>query len=148
YNSISGNTRLGIDLGNDGVTANTPGTHPSGPNLWQNYPVLTSVVAAGSNKTVSGYLDSTPNTTFLIQVFANARPDHSGDGQGQYFLGETQVTSNANGHATFHLTYTPIAGAPFLSATATDDSGYGSTSEFSRTIKDNDDAGRVDIGGF
>jgi hypothetical protein len=148
YNRISGNARPGIDLGNDGVTANTSGTHPSGPNLWQNYPVLTTVVAAGSNKTVSGTLDSTPNMTFLIQVFANATPDHSGYGEGQYLLGETQVTSDANGHATFCLTYTPIAGAPFLSATATDDSGYGSTSEFSRTIKVSDDTGWLDIGGF
>jgi thiol-disulfide isomerase/thioredoxin len=145
YNSISGNAHLGIDLGNDGVTANTPGVHPSGPNLWQNYPVLTSVVAAGSNNIVSGYLDSTPNSTFLIQLFANATPDHSGYGEGQYLLGETQVTTDADGHATFSLTYTPLAGAPFLSATATDDSGYGSTSEFSRTIKESDDAGQVDI---
>jgi hypothetical protein len=143
YNSISGNARLGIDLGNDGVTSNTPGTHPSGPNLWQNYPVLTSVVAAGSNKTVSGYLDSAPNMTFLIQVFANAESDRSGHGEGQYLLGETQVTSDANGHATFRLTYRPIAGAPFLSATATDDSGYGNTSEFSRTINDSDDDTRA-----
>jgi thiol-disulfide isomerase/thioredoxin len=147
YNSISDNTRLGIDLGNDGVTANTPGIHPSGPNLWQNYPVLTSVVAAGNNEMVSGYLDSTPNMTFLIQVFANARPDDSGHGQGQYFLGETQVTSDQSGHATFSLTYTPLAGAPFLSATATDYYGYGNTSEFSRTIKVSDDAGQVDIDG-
>jgi hypothetical protein len=147
YNSISGNARLGIDLGNDGVTANTPGAHPSGPNLWQNYPVLTSVAAAGGNKTVSGYLDSTPNMTFLIQVFANATPDHSGHGEGQYLLGDTWVTTDQSGRATFSLTYTPMAGAPFLSATATDDSGYGSTSEFSGTINDSDDAEQEGIGG-
>jgi thiol-disulfide isomerase/thioredoxin len=153
-NRIWGNGGLGIDLNNDGVTPNTPGIHVPGPNFLQNFPVLTSVVAAGSNQTVSGYLDSTPNMTFLIQVFASVSPDHSGYGQGQYFLGETQVTSDANGHATFRLSYRPIAGAPFLSATATDDSGHGNTSEFSRTINDSDDdtqgiaAGKVEIGGF
>jgi thiol-disulfide isomerase/thioredoxin len=141
YNSISDNRNLGIDLGNDGVTANTPGTHTSGPNHWQNYPVLTSVVSSSSNKIVSGYLDSTPNMTFQIQFFVNTESDESGHGQGEYFLGETLVTTNANGHATFSFTYGPIADGPFLSATATDDSGNGNTSEFSRSIAAREDDG-------
>jgi thiol-disulfide isomerase/thioredoxin len=126
-NSIWGNGGLGIDLGNDGVTTNTPGTHTSGPNLLQNSPVLTSVTtAAGGNKTVSGYLDSTPNSTFLVQLYANGA---SGFGQGQNYLGQTLVTTDSTGQASYSFTYTPQPGVPFLSATATDDNG--NTSEFS-----------------
>ncbi len=126
-NSIWGNGGLGIELGNNGVTVNTPGTHTSGPNLLQNSPVLTApTAAAGDKQTVSGYLDSTPNTTFEIQIFANTA---SGYGQGQYYLGQTLVTTDSTGQATFSYTYTPQPGAPFLSATATDNNG--NTSEFS-----------------
>ena len=45
-NSIFGNAVLGIDLGNDGVSENTPGGPHSGPNNLQNFPVLTSAVTA------------------------------------------------------------------------------------------------------
>ena len=126
-NSIWGNEGLGIDLGNNGVTTNTPGTHSSGPNLLQNSPVLTSATAAAGGKmTVSGYLDSTPNMTFTIQLYANASSAH---GQGQDYLGQTLVTTDSTGQATFSFTFKPQSGAPFLSATATD--ANGNTSEFS-----------------
>jgi thiol-disulfide isomerase/thioredoxin len=129
FDAICGNGGVGIDLNNDGVTANTPGIHSRGPNFWQSYPVLTSVGALGSNQIVSGYLDSTPNMTFTIQFFANSASDASGHGQGQYFLGSTQVTTDADGHATMMFTSRPIDGAPFVCATATDSNG--NTSEFS-----------------
>jgi titin len=131
-NAISGNRDLGIDLNNDGVTANTPGTQTSGPNFWQSYPVLTSVGTADGNQAVSGYLDSTPNMTFTIQFFANSASDASGHGQGQYVLGSTEVTTDASGHATFLFTFRSIDGAPFVCATATDSNG--NTSEFSSNI--------------
>jgi thiol-disulfide isomerase/thioredoxin len=134
-NAISGNDGLGIDLNNDGVTADTPGTQSSGPNFWQSYPVLTSVGAADKNQTVSGYLDSTPNMTFTIQFFGNSASDASGHGQGQYFLGSTQVTTDASGHAAFMFTFRSIDGAPFVCATATDSNG--DTSEFSSNISGN-----------
>ena len=45
-NSIYANTGLGIDLGNDGVTTNHDPEPTVGPNLLQNYPVLTSASVA------------------------------------------------------------------------------------------------------
>ena len=44
-NSIFSNTALGIDLGGDGVTLNNSVPH-SGPNDYQNFPVITSALIA------------------------------------------------------------------------------------------------------
>src|SRR5882724_1129117 len=41
-NSIFSNAKLGIDLNNDGVTQNDVGDADSGPNGYQNFPVITS----------------------------------------------------------------------------------------------------------
>src|SRR6202034_1620122 len=45
-NAIFSNTGLGIDLGGDGVTLNNSVPH-TGPNNYQNFPVITSVSSAG-----------------------------------------------------------------------------------------------------
>src|SRR6266851_6679952 len=79
-NSIFSNAALGIDLGNDGVTLNTPGGPHTGPNNLQNYPVLRPYVAAGK---VVGTLNSTSNTTFRLEFFASPTWDPSGHGQGK-----------------------------------------------------------------
>jgi hypothetical protein len=128
-NSIFANGGLGIDLGDDGVTAN--GAAPrTGPNNLQNFPVLTSFSPSG---TVTGTLNgSLPNTVFRIELFANANIDPSGHGQGQVYLGFVLAKTDASGNATFTFNYTPPAGnLPFVSATATDPNG--NTSEFSAT---------------
>jgi hypothetical protein len=128
-NAILGNGGLGIDLGGDGVTPNSPGGPHTGPNNLQNYPVLNPYTNPG---TVTGTLNSTPNTTFVLEFFANPAPDPSGHGQGQDYLGSEKVTTDAAGNVTFTFTYTPPAGEPYLSATATD--AAGNTSEFSATV--------------
>ncbi len=85
-NSIHDNAQLGIDLGGDGVTLNTPGGPHVGPNDLQNYPVLASADSLGNMTTITGTLNSTPNSTFTVQFFANQVPDPSGYGQGQTYL--------------------------------------------------------------
>ena len=82
-NSIFSNGSLGIDLGNDGVTPNDSRSHIDGPNNFQNFPLLTSVMVSSTATTVSGSLKSTPNTTFRIEFFANSELDPSNHGQGQ-----------------------------------------------------------------
>src|SRR5262249_54066787 len=76
-NSIYGNTKLGIDLGDDGVTPNhSGGTIAGTPNGLQNYPVLSTATflpgtSSGAGTTlVSGSLNAGPNSTYLIQFFA------------------------------------------------------------------------------
>ena len=53
-NSIYGNGGLGIDLGDDGVTLNTPGGPHSGPNDLQNFPVLSTPPRSTAAPTSSG----------------------------------------------------------------------------------------------
>jgi uncharacterized repeat protein (TIGR01451 family) len=133
-NSIHDNARLGIDLGGDGVTPNTPGGPHVGPNDLQNYPVLTAADPAGGETTVVGTLNSTPNSTFTVQFFANTTADPSGYGQGKTYLGQlTGVKTDASGNASFTF-FAPVGVAgQFLSATATDPNG--NTSEFARDIQ-------------
>src|SRR5262249_4495210 len=99
-NAIFGNSSIGIDLGNDGVTPNDAAGH-NGPNGFQNVPVLTQVVAS----TVFGNLHSTPNTQFRIEFFANDAFDPSGSGEGQVFLGFVNVVTDANGFAAFSFAF-------------------------------------------
>ena len=133
-NSIFSNLGSGIELGFDGVTPNDPGDSDTGPNLLQNFPLLTSVVSNGSSTTIQGTLNSTPNTTFQIDFYSNAACDPSGNGEGEKvfnaFNNDTEVTTDANGNATINtiLPVELVAGR-VLTATATDPQG--NTSEFS-----------------
>jgi hypothetical protein len=128
-NSIFSNSGLGIDLGNDGVTLNTPGGPHTGPNNFQNFPVLRPYVGVGK---VVGTLNSIPNTTFRLEFFANPIWDPSGHGQGKDFLGSQSVTMDSQGNASFAFSFTPISGEPIITATATDPAG--NTSEFSEGV--------------
>ena len=129
-NSIYNNAPLGIDLGFNGVTLNTPGGHTGGPNNLQNFPVLTQALSfTGISTAVIGTLNSGANSTFTLQFFANPTADPSGYGQGQTLLGTTTVTTDANGDASFQVVFpVPIPAGDAVSATATDSSG--DTSEF------------------
>jgi len=129
-NSIFDQGGLGIDLGGDGVTANDHCDTDTGANDLQNYPVITSASFSGGMVTISGTLDSTPNTTFHLEFFSNAVCDPSGFGQGQTFLGSTTVMTDGSCSASFGpLMFAVPNGQHFVTATATDPNG--NTSEFS-----------------
>ena len=115
---------LGIDLGDDGVTANDPKDADTGPNGLQNFPVLTSVTGSG----VEGTLSSAPNADYTIQFFANASCDPSGYGEGQTLIQTAVVSTNAAGSVSFGASMTVPPGQA-VTATATD--AAGNTSEFS-----------------
>jgi hypothetical protein len=144
-NSVRGNSifsnGFGIDLGGDGVTRNDSRGH-IGPNDWQNFPVLTAVLA-GAATTISGTLSSAANTAFALDFYANDKADPSGYGQGQYYLGSTTspVQTDGSGKANFEVTLPANTNCgEFLSATATVLSTtvpgitVGDTSEFSRDL--------------
>src|SRR5206468_3343311 len=92
---IYSNGKLGIDLGDDGVTPDDPGDADSGPNTLLNFPVITSAVSTGSRVDVAVTLDS-PQVSYFIQVFASPAPGPSGYGQGQQLIGN-MVVKNGTG---------------------------------------------------
>jgi hypothetical protein len=118
---------------NLGVVPNAQTPSGSGPNNLQNFPVIASAVTEGGSTTVQGTLQSTPNTAYQVQVFSDPTPGASGYGEGQVYLGQTSVTTGANGLATFALTAsTAVPVGQVIAATAFDPSG--NTSEFSKAV--------------
>ena len=133
-NSIYGNGGLGIELGpTDGANPNDEGDEDDGPNVQQNYPVISSAVISGSSVMIKGTLNSIPSSPFRLEFFGNKAADGSGFGEGQFFLGGVDVTTNAAGNATFEAPFPVLADVDTFSATATD--GAGNTSEFSPTMR-------------
>jgi len=130
-NSIFSNGGLGIDLNRDGVTPNDLGDPDTGPNNLQNFPVLTSVSSGGGNTTIIGTLNSNASTTYRIEFFANDALDPSGNGEGESFIGSTNVTTDGSGNASFNVSVPQIGGGQRVTSTATDPNG--NTSEFSGT---------------
>lgn len=129
-NAIHENGGLGIDLGDDGVTPNNDCDSGRGPNLLQNYPVLTSAVSSATSTIIRGTLNSVANSTFSIEFFSNTLGDPSGYGEGQQYIGSAPVTTDNSCHASFEITL-PISVAAGSSITATAADQAGNTSEFS-----------------
>ena len=128
---IYSNAGLGIDLNGDGVSLNDPGDGDNGPNGLQNFPALT-VALIGSTE-VRGTLDSSPNTTFRIEIFASGACDASGYGEGGLFLGATTATTDGAGRAKLEVTFASQV-PPGSSITATATGPSGNTSEFSQCV--------------
>ncbi|GAB5536212.1 MAG: hypothetical protein Rubg2KO_24610 [Rubricoccaceae bacterium] len=130
-NRILANQFLGIDLGPEGIQENDPLDADAGrPNA----PALSSIpsLISGGQARVNGTLESLASTTFRIEAFSNPPGcDISGYGEGGTFLGGFQVTTDANGLATFDETLAASGasdGEP-ITLTATGPEG---TSEFSQ----------------
>lgn len=131
-NSIYSNGGLGIEISPSGVTPNDAGDADGGPNNTQNFPLITSVVSAAGQTTITGTLNSTPSTNFVLDFYANAVCDSSGNGEGAkpFALNHAPVTTDANGNANFNVIVpTSLPPGRIITATATDPTG--NTSEFS-----------------
>jgi len=134
-NSIFSNGQLGIDLGTDGVTPNDPLDVDTGAptaNEFQNYPVLGVITPNGNNTDITGSFNSLPNTQFRLEFFSSTSADGTGFGEGQKYLGFTNVTTNGSGDVpsfVFSVPTASLAGS-FITATATDP--LNNTSEFAK----------------
>ena len=127
-NSIHDNGGIGIDLGGDGPSFDHAGA-ASGPNNYQNYPIINLATTNGSTLRVVGSLASLPSQPYTLEFFSSAACDSTSFGPGQTYLGSLQVTTDTNGSASFDQTIPVGAAEPnLITATATGASG---TSEFS-----------------
>jgi hypothetical protein len=135
YNNGGNDIGLGIDLGPNGVNANDPCEQhaaQSKANNLQNYPVLTLAYSGGCTG-VKGSLNSAPNTTYLLEFFANPACDPSGYGEGAAFLGQAIVTTGGSCSNNFTATLNAaVAPGQVITATATDPAN--NTSEFSACV--------------
>ncbi|HTR04468.1 MAG TPA: S-layer homology domain-containing protein [Thermoanaerobaculia bacterium] len=136
-NAIHDNAALGITLssGSSTPTANDLDDGDTGPNDRQDFPVLVSVAYGAGNTTVSGLLNSTPNTTFALDFYSNpACSNFPRDYvQGETYLGSSQVTTDDSGNAPFTVSTLPaVVSGSRISVTATDPTG--DTSEFSQRL--------------
>jgi CSLREA domain-containing protein len=132
-NFIHDNGGLGIDLGAVGVTTDDPGDADTGPNMLQNFPVLTMATSNGSSTIIMGSIDSTmtdSNYPLILEFFSNPACDDSGHGEGQHFLGFRSVSGP--GPFTAMLPVGVPLGHTVVTATATD--SLDNTSEFSACV--------------
>ncbi len=142
-NAIYDNTGLGIDLEDDGVTANDAGDGDvERPNDLQNFPVLTAAVHENGTLTVAGSLDSVAGPEYILDFFASPSCDDSGNGEGVTYIGS--ATASVGNFDEVELTTEAGAGA-VLTATAT---GPGGTSEFSVCLAITEPDNLVTNGGF
>jgi hypothetical protein len=134
-NSIFSNLGLGIDLEaagdpNCGATANDNCDVDTGPNNLQNYPVITSAMSGGGSISIQGSLNSAPSTTFRVEFFDNPQCHVSGNGEGETFIGFSDIPTDASCNATINVTFPVVVqGGHVITATATDPNN--NTSEFS-----------------
>jgi hypothetical protein len=121
---------MGIDLCPAGPTPNDSQDPDAGPNDLQNAPVIVAGPGA-AGVSVSGTLNSRPNTTYRIDFYSSLGPNNAGRAEGRSWLGTIGVTTDAGGDAVFGAELSPAIGN-LLTATATDPGG--STSEFSLSL--------------
>jgi hypothetical protein len=136
-NAIFSNGALGIDLSptSGGTSAGVnpivdPGSVAVGAaNAGQNFPTLSNVYTS-TLTCVRGNLYGRAGGTYTLQFFSSPTGDASNYGEGQVFLGQTNITLGL----TNFTVYLPVAvtGGWVVTATATD--ANNNTSEFSKWV--------------
>jgi hypothetical protein len=128
-NQFFSNGGVALDLGDDGPTVNDWNDADGGANRLQNAPVITSVTPAAApatGVTVTGTINTTPNT--LVEIVVYASPTN--DGEGRTVLDVLRpFTTNAAGDGTFAANL-PVPAGSWVTATAT---SYAFTAETSET---------------
>ena len=139
-NSIYSSTGLGIDLSENGVTANDALDPDSGPNDLLNFPLLTAVFETPPGTLTTQFQLNVPAGSYRIEFFKNpSGVDGTGFGEGEVFAGTRNVTHPGGGAVAFNHAFSGAIGDR-ITATATlctDGAActtFGSTSEFSKAM--------------
>lgn len=127
-NTIYGHSVIGIDLGNDGATANDATDADTGPNGLQNYPVIQSATSASGTTHVAGTLFGEAGTTYLLRFYAKSGAGNAIDAID--YLGSKEVNATSAGQLNWTADLpTSLASDRVVIATAR--SSVAGTSEFS-----------------
>ena len=104
------------------------------PSL-QPAPQLTSVTSVNGQTTITGSIFGSPsqNTQLSLDFFASPYSTSAASIQGQTYIGGANVTTDANGNATFTVTITATVPAGEI-VTATSSLGLTATSQFSNAV--------------
>ncbi len=106
-----------------------PACHAA-PNAGIAAPVLESARRSGAEVLARGRFDGAPGARLTLELFGNRR---AGGAEGELFLADAEIVTDANGRALFAVSFPAAAFAPAaLTATAT--SSEGATSEFSKPV--------------
>ncbi len=140
-NRIFANGLLGIDLDDNGVTANDAGDGDGGSNDLLNFPQSVSAWVISGNQLRYNFTLDAPAAAngYRIEFFANSAADPSGHGEGERYLGHVDIV-HPGGMQSFSGTITslmPVAIGDIISATATRRTAGGAwdiTSEFSAVV--------------
>jgi len=128
-----GKRGIGVNPPPASLTRICPDSAPNcqaAPNRGLVAPTIDSVRKSAAQLAVQGRLRATPRSRFTVEVFGNR---DKGGSEGETFLGEAAVTTDADGVGTFALTV-DAPGAMPASFTATVTSSEGATSEFSAPV--------------
>ena len=131
-NQIFDNGRIGIDLADDGLTSNDLGDADDGANGRQNTPTLIRAIPTGAALEIEGLLNSQANSSYTLDFYASDSCNEAGFGDGQTWLGSTELTTDENGNGSFMTAVAATLTDASLTALATGPDG---TSEFSRCVR-------------
>jgi parallel beta-helix repeat protein len=141
-NSIFNNGALGIDLsptsggtaaGVNPIVTCEEGVVANAANAGQNFPALSNVYS-GTITEVRGSLNAKTTLTYTLQFFASPVGDSSGYGEGQVYLGQTNLTLGSSSCSSNFTALLPVSvpAGWVVTATATDPNN--NTSEFSAWV--------------
>ena len=136
-NSMHSNDGLGIDLGDDGATANDTGDVDTGPNFLQNFPTNITLATRDDVASVSFTLEVTLSRGYIVDFYSC---DTSSSGEGKRWLGSTGARGSASGERTFTASTFLGQIGDFTAPTATDitatatDTLLNATSEFAPCV--------------
>jgi titin len=140
-NSIFSNGALGIDLsptsggtaaGVNPIVACESGVVATAANSGQNFPLISDVYS-GTATRVRGNFNSAAGKSYNLQFFASANGDSSGYGEGQVYLGQTNLTLTTSCSSNF-TAYLPAAVSSGWVVTATATGPNNDTSEFAAWV--------------
>ena len=126
-NHIYSNDSLGIDMDDDGVSANGAGDP-------LDYPIITSATESGGTVTVD-FTFGAPDGDYRIEFFDNTAADGTGNGEGETWVGSVDVTVTGGTPSPASTAFSGSAG-DIITATATGGTAvpFGATSEFSAAV--------------